>query len=369
MSILFKKFIQFPTICTNFNHPTYLLYIGSRKLSLSSALCKEIDQNSQMSLHVAVIGVPNAGKSTFINNLIHHRVCPTSTKVHTTRKSNKAIFTTGNTQLVFYDTPGLVTQKEINKHNLDQSFKSAYRDAVQRADIIGVVHDISNSWTRNELHPTVLDTLKAFPSYPSFLILNKIDALKSKRVLLDLVKKLTNDTLSGKKKSPKKDDKNREFVAPVTDLKTKQAGWSNFSDVFMVSSIIGDGLNEILSYLARNAKPSPWKYSSDVFTDQPPVDLIVESVRARLLDYLPQEIPYNLKSQMEYYSEEKNTIYASVQVICPTARIERLICGEANGKLKQITERVTSDLVETFNKPISLTISTVTAKEATQRLA
>ncbi|XP_055902951.1 GTPase Era, mitochondrial [Eupeodes corollae] len=369
MSILFKKCSQFPTFGASFNNPIYLLYIGSRNLSMSSPLCKETQQSSQMSLHVAVIGVPNAGKSTFINNLIHHRVCPTSTKVHTTRKANKAIITLGNTQLVFYDTPGLVTQKEINKHNLDQSFKSAYRDAVQRSDIIAVVHDTSNTWTRNELHSTVLDTLKAYPSFPSFLILNKIDALKSKRILLDLVKKLTNDTLSGKRKSSKKDDKEkeREFVAPVVELKSRQAGWSNFSDVFMVSSIIGDGLSEIMSYLARQAKPSPWKYSSDVFTDQPAADLIVESVRARLLDYLPQEIPYNLKSQIEYYSEEKNTIYASVQVICPTARIERLICGEANGKLKQITERVTSDLVETFNKPISLTISTVALKETSQQ--
>lgn len=133
-------------------------------------------------------------------------------------------------------------------------------------------------------------------------------------------------------------------------------------------------------FLLRHTKNTTWEYGSGEYTDQPPEELIVQSVRARLLDFLPQEIPYSLKCEIEFYSIHKGKLFSpekkpqstknsqkpitghiitSVQVTCPSERIERLICGIENGKLKQITERVTSDLVETFLKPISLTISVV----------
>lgn len=238
------------------------------------------------------------------------KVCPTSAKVHTTRKANTAIWTTGQTQLVFYDTPGLVTQQEIRKHHLEQSFKSAYRHAIQNADIIAVMQDASNSWTRKQLHPTVLDTLKSYRNLPSFLILNKIDALKSKRVLLDLIKTLTNDTLrerrEGKKSAIKEPIANEgQPLIQGTPLKERETSWSNFNDVFLVSAITGSGLQELQDYLVREAKPREWRFDADVYTDATPEALIVESVRARLLDYLPQEIPYNLKCELEYYNVEK----------------------------------------------------------------
>ncbi|KAH8391514.1 hypothetical protein KR215_011226 [Drosophila sulfurigaster] len=329
---------------------------------LSIAANSDGQQNTQRqrSLHIAVIGVPNVGKSTFINNIVNHRVCPTSAKVHTTRQSNTAICTIGQTQLVFYDTPGLVTQREIRKHHLDKSFKSAYRHAIQHSDVVAVIQDASNSWTRKELHPTVLDTLKAYAKLPSFLILNKIDALKSKRVLLDLIKTLTNDTLqgrgAGKKSTPREP---QTVVADCTPLSERETSWSHFSDVFLVSALTGSGLQELQDHFISAAKPRRWEYPADIYTDASPETLIVESVRARLLDYLPQEIPYNLECMIEYYNVEKHVVYTSVLVKCPTPRIERLICGESNGKLRQITERVTSDLVEMFGQAVSLTISTM----------
>ncbi|XP_037950155.1 GTPase Era, mitochondrial [Teleopsis dalmanni] len=345
--------------------------IRSYALAANKQTDSSIDQSSEQErtkssvaeqrlMNIAVIGVPNAGKSTFINNLIQHRICPTSSKVHTTRDLHKAIYTTGNTQLIFYDTPGLVTSSEIKKHNLNSSSKSfkisAYKNALKQADIIAVMHDVSKAFTRKQIHTTVLDTLRAYPNVPSFLILNKIDALKSKRVLLELIRILTNGTLSGRRKlKGKSDDANKEEL--VKSVKSTE-NWSHFKDVFMVSSLTGSGLSDIHDYLLNMAKPQTWKYASDIYTDYTPETLIVESVRARLLDYLPQEIPYTLKSELEYYNEENNIIYASVQVLCPTTRLERLICGESNGRLRQITERVTSDLVETFGKPISLTIAT-----------
>ncbi|XP_017478667.1 PREDICTED: GTPase Era, mitochondrial [Rhagoletis zephyria] len=259
----------------------------------------------------------------------------------------------------------------MKRHSLEQSFKSAYKHAIQHADIIACMHDVSNSWTRNALHPTVLETLKEYDHLPSFLILNKIDALKSKRVLLELIRVLTNDTLSSpqsywnrkrKIQAKSSEETNTSLKTKSEESKHKDVSWSSFHEVFLVSSITGSGLNNIQDYLIKLAKERAWEYSKGTFTDVKPETLIVESVRARLLDYLPQEIPYNLQSAIEYFSEENGTIYASVEVTCPSARIERLICGESNGRLRQITERVTSDLVETFGKPISLTIATRSKK-------
>lgn len=167
--------------------------------------------------------------------------------MHTTRRANNAIYTTKNTQLVLYDTPGLVTQKDINKHNLEQSFKSAYRHAIQHADLIAVLHDVSNSWARNELHSTVIDTLKAYPAMPSVLLLNKIDAIKSKRILLDMIRIVTNDTLRGSNKNNQvKITRNQEADhQEQNELHKPQVSWSNFEDVFLVSSITADGLSDV----------------------------------------------------------------------------------------------------------------------------
>lgn len=299
-----------------------IFLITARRFSGASEISSTVEQSvrpfpadpsgrskTERSLHIAVIGVPNVGKSTFINHIVNHKVCPTSTKVHTTRQSNTAICTQGQTQLVFYDTPGLVTQREIRKHHLEQSFKSAYRHAIQHADVIAVIHDASNGWTRNELHPTVLDTLKSYANLPSFLVLNKIDALKSKRVLLDLIKTLTNNTLTGKRSGKDADRNLPPTVAEETRLNKRDTTWSHFSDVFLVSAITGSGLNELQDYLVGQARPRKWKFPSDVYTDSNPEALIVESVRARFLDYLPQEIPYNLKCELEYYNVEKSMFF------------------------------------------------------------
>lgn len=192
------------------------------------------------------------------------------------------------------------------------------------------------------------------------MILNKIDQLRSKRVLLDTINHLTLNTLappSGKGLGSKKKE---EAALPVDEsgLHREHLGWGHFSSVFMVSALNGDGLTDVLDYIYSFSKPGQWEFPANTLTDQKNETIVEESVRARLLDYLPQEIPYTLKSQLEYYDENRSTIYASVHVTCPNARIERLVCGDQNGKLKQITERVTSDLVDTFRKAISLTITT-----------
>uniref|UniRef100_A0A1Q3F6L3 GTPase Era, mitochondrial n=1 Tax=Culex tarsalis TaxID=7177 RepID=A0A1Q3F6L3_CULTA len=314
---------------------------------------------SEKLIKVAIIGVPNAGKSTLINHLIDHRVCPTSMKVHTTRSVSKAIQSRSNSQIILFDTPGLVGEREMKKHQLDAGFVSSCRHAIQNSHLIGVVHDVSNTWTRNALNPVLLEVLKDHSSIPSFLILNKIDTLKSKRILLDIVKNVTNNRLENIKNYSIRKRKSTTHKQEEVERKGPESeGWPHFSEIFMVSAMTGDGLKEIMSFVQSHAKAGPWEHLATEHTDQTPEELIVQSVRARLLDYLPQEIPYLLHTELEFYEHIKGKIFASAVVTCPSERLERLVCGEANGKLRQITERVTSDLIETFAGPVSLTIAT-----------
>lgn len=266
---------------------------------------------------------------------------------------------------------------EMKKHKLDEKFVSSCRHSIQNSNLIGVLHDVSNAWTRNEIHPIIIDLLKEFQKIPSFLILNKIDRLRSKRSLLDLARNLTcnNLSLSSKGKKPKpaiqapaedesKQESKQESKDTEREYEKKEAGWADFKGVFMVSSLNGDGIEEVVKFIESQSVAQPWMFKNNEITDQTPESLVVQFVRARLLDYLPQEIPYQLNTELEYFSNENNKVFASVIITCPSERVERLLCGAAEGKLRQITDRITSDLIECFKSPVTLTLSTVVVKKS-----
>ncbi|KAG5677051.1 hypothetical protein PVAND_006835 [Polypedilum vanderplanki] len=318
-------------------------------------------------IKVAVIGLPNAGKSTLINSIMEKRLCPVSEKVHTTQSYSQSIKNRYNSQIIIFDTPGIVNEREMKKHNLDKSFSSACRHSIQNSDVIAVLHDISNRWTRNALSPMIIDLLKEFHKIPSVLVLNKIDRVRSKRVLLEIIRKLTNNNIS-------LDPHFAHFVKKVPLEKPmeqidseKEEGWSYFKEVFLVSSIKGDGVEKLVDYFTSKSTHRPWEFKDDVNTDQNPEFLIEQFVRARLLDFLSQEIPYNLKTELEYFSNKNNRIFASVNIICPNARHEKLVCGALDGKLRQITDRVTSDLIECFRQPVTLTVCTSVNKNSNNK--
>lgn len=240
----------------------------------------------------------------------------------------------------------------MKKHKLSSNFISACRHSIQNSNVIAVLHDISNRWTRNALHPLILNFLKEYESKPSFLILNKIDKVRGKRVLLDTIKSVTCNNIS---LDPNFRVTKSQSVQGENQMET---GWPHFKNVFLVSSIKGDGVDKIVDYVSTLSVETPWEYRNHEATDQKPEKLIQDFVRARLLDYLPQEIPYNLKVELEYFSNDDNKILASVIVVCPNDRHEKLLCGAFDGKLKQITDRVTSDMIESFRVPVTLTIST-----------
>ncbi|KAJ9587671.1 hypothetical protein L9F63_018887 [Diploptera punctata] len=332
-------------------------------------------------LKVAIIGVPNSGKSTVINQLVGRRVCSISSKVHTTRCKARAIAIHGNTQLVFLDTPGLVTSCESQRHHLEHKFHTDSEMAMLEADVIGVVHDVANHWTRHRLDPKVLRLLYLYPRKRSFLMLNKIDTMKSKRKLLDIIRTLTNNSLGNytsssvqeesqilchdysQKKSTNKmenDDKTNEEFYQFSELQLrkkldKEKGWPYFKEVFMISALNGEGTFDVRDYLCHISKPAPWLFPPTQFTDQPSETVILDTVRSKLLDDLPQEMPYNIKVAMEYYGYGAEGMISIVVLVgCPSARIQRLLVGSRGLRIRSITKAAVEDLEKTFLQPVRL---------------
>nr|CAH7725741.1 unnamed protein product [Callosobruchus chinensis] len=214
--------------------------------------------------------------------------------------------------------------------------------------MIGVIHDVTNFWTRDRLDIKIIKLLEHHKSKPSFLILNKVDVLKSKRKLLDLSRLLTESSLDGKPMPGAK-----AFKREDSEIK----GWPFFQDIFMVSALTGDGLDDVRNYLVSKAEPGEWLFPEAVWTDQSAETIITNTVQAKLLDFIPQEIPYNLKSCMEYFNvDEAGTITCVVLVQCPTKRIAKLVAGASDGKIRQITESVQKDLQETFHTFVKIQV-------------
>ncbi|XP_066137882.1 GTPase Era, mitochondrial [Euwallacea fornicatus] len=302
-------------------------------------------------LKVGIIGVPNSGKSTFINYLMNRKACPTSSKVHTTRFKTRSIFTEGNVQIVFLDSPGLVNENETKKFKLENSFLKDSKNVLQEADVVGVVHDVSNTFTRETLDIKIIRLLEINKNKTSFLILNKIDQLKSKRKLLDITRLLTDSCIDGKPVPSPQLKRTRHYVDK--DVRA----WPYFSDIFMVSSLIGDGLEDVKQYLIDSARPGKWMFPQVVWTDQTAENIIQSSVKAKLLDFLPQEIPYRLKPELEYFDlNDEGTITAVVLIKTPSVRISKLVAGTEDGRLKQIIQSVREDLQNAFKNVVKISL-------------
>ncbi|XP_028038567.1 GTPase Era, mitochondrial [Bombyx mandarina] len=323
---------------------SYLNMLPRRIVNYSFQPQHAENKNIGKIVHVAIVGAPNSGKSTLINKIIDRKICAASNKVHTTTKLVRAMCYCNDTQIVFLDTPGVVTDREQKKYNLPPSMLGSCHKSLRCADVVGVVHDASCKYIRESLHKDVVEMLNSVQDMPSFLIINKVDKLRSKKQLLTLVRNLTNGFIAG---NP---------IPGPTNPNKQERGFSHFSDVFMVSALNGDGVSDIREYLVNNAKPGKFHYSTEEWTDQTPKSVIEDAVRAKFLDFLHQEIPYNLKVKLDYYEEIDNEdkIICSVSVECPSERLMRLISGAGGGRLQQIKSSVRNDLIDVFRKTVIL---------------
>ncbi|XP_012224160.1 GTPase Era, mitochondrial [Linepithema humile] len=290
-----------------------------------------IRREGQKSLKIALLGAPNVGKSTLVNQLIKRSVCPTSSKVHTTQAKTNAIYCEDDTQLIFMDTPGTVSENELKRYKLANSFKTDPKVSSHTADIIGIVQDTQNLYTRDKINQNILKLLTEDirNKIPMILILNKVDKLKKKEILLHLVNVFSKGKYS-----------------------------LNFHDIFMISALTGDGVDDLRTYFLDSAKPGDWQYQNNVYSNLTCEDIIQQTVRAKLLDNLPNEVPYCLQVRLEHFDVGPNdNINAIISVTCPTKRIVNLLLNGKGKRLKNIAVVAEKELRYAFRTSVKLKIS------------
>ncbi|XP_005056947.1 PREDICTED: GTPase Era, mitochondrial, partial [Ficedula albicollis] len=347
-------------------------------------------------LRVAIIGAPNAGKSTLSNQLLGRKVFPVSRKVHTTRCKARGVVTHQDTQLIILDTPGLTSPLKAKRHNLDEAMLTDPWDSMKHADLVLVLVDVSDHWTRNSLSKEVLKCLSQFPHIPSVLVLNKVDLLKKKFLLLEIATDLTEGIVNGKKlevKSALKQDSSSSAKSPLQENKvtgspfgqernqaqegsgldrssdvgvagTGEAqgpkphgpedlkdtkGWPHFQEIFMLAALRGEEVDTLKRYLLMQAKPGPWEFHSDVLTNQSPQEICDNIIREKILEYLPLEVPYGVTQVTEIWEEgECGELLIVQSFLVPRESHKRMLIGRGGKVISRIAQEAGQDLMNAF---------------------
>ena len=225
---------------------------------------------------VAVIGAPNAGKSTLVNHLVGFKISIVTHKVQTTRTRIRGVCMHGASQIIFVDTPGIFEPKR----KLDRAMVDAAWLGADDADLIIFLYDV----TRREVDSDTSRILSGLKenNKEAILVLNKIDLVKSE-LLLPITKRFQEENI--------------------------------FSDTFMVSAENGSGCEKLLEYLSVRIPDSPWLYPEDEVSDLPQRLLAAEITREQVLLKLHQELPYGATVETEEWTERDDGAIVINQII------------------------------------------------------
>lgn len=359
-----------------------------------------IQPEGAKSLKVAIIGRPNAGKSTLLNKLLGHRVSSVSSKVHTTRENVIGVLTEGSTQIEFLDTPGLIRLDECIKHNMEHTlFHHPHRSA-KITDLLLVVIDISKNIYRHFLSTETFKLLLKHKDKKSILVLNKVDCVKKKQILLHCVDSLTGCYIEGEpisqdmrrtskpvkkkaftqnelKKVLAKAEGNYELLDELKEtemdnyeeksddkvilldpeINKRSLYWPYFSRVFMISALEEDGVDDLKEYLISQAKPQNWKYPSAVLTNQKPEQIIIATIREKFLEYCLWDIPYTTQIVIgEYRVDELENIHILVYAYVVKEYQIAFVVGGKGITISKIVDQARQELSDTFRCDVRLRI-------------
>jgi GTP-binding protein Era len=264
---------------------------------------------------VALIGAPNAGKSTLLNALVGSKVTIVSHKVQTTRALIRGITLEGNAQLIFVDTPGIFAPKR----RLDRAMVTTAWSGAHEADLIGVLIDARKGI--DEEAEALLERL-ADVKPTKILILNKIDLVP--RATLLLLTKIGNEK-------------------------------AKFDSTFMISALTGDGVADLKTWLAARMPPSPWLYPPDQMSDAPVRQLAAEITREKLFERLHQELPYHSTVETESWKELRGGDIRVEQTIYVERESQRkIVIGKGGQTLKAIGESSRREIAEIVEHKVHL---------------
>lgn len=264
---------------------------------------------------VAIIGAPNAGKSTLVNRLVGTKVSIVSRKVQTTRSLVRGIAMVGQSQVIFVDTPGIFAPKR----RLDRAMVETAWGGARDADIVALMIDSSNG-----IVPEVRDLLDRLKEigHPKVLVLNKVDIVK------------------------------RDTLLVLADEANKAVP---FERTFMISAATGDGAGDFLAFLAERVPPGPWLYPPDEVSDIPLRQLAAEITREKLFGRLHQELPYEATVETDQWTEQKDgSVRIEQTIFVARDSQKKIVIGKGGQAIKAISMAARGEIAEIAERPVHL---------------
>ena len=264
---------------------------------------------------VAVVGAPNAGKSTLVNALVGQKVAIVSPKAHTTRARLLGVALVGEAQLLLVDTPGIFAPRR----RLDRAMVAAAWGGAEGADLIALVVDAKAGLTARI--ETLVDQVKQ-RSEPKLLVLNKVDVTAKERLL--------------------------ELATALNERLVPEA-------IFMISATTGDGVIDLKRALAERMPEGPWHFPEDQVSDITDRMLAAEVTREQLYHQLHAELPYDSAVETEKYEERRDGSIAIHQQILVARESQRaIVLGKRGARLKEIGSRARAELSELLGHKVHL---------------
>ncbi len=265
---------------------------------------------------VALVGAPNAGKSTLLNSLVGAKVSIVTRKVQTTRARLRGIAVRGSSQLIFVDTPGIFTPKR----RLERAMVAAAWMGAQDADVVVLLFDAARTVIDSDTQ-LILDGLKA-QQRRAVLVLNKIDLIKRERLL---------------------------------KLAARFEAQDLFEHTFMISALTGDGVPDLLDHVARAMPEGPWLYPEDQLSDLPLRLMAAETTREKLFRKLHQELPYALTVETERWQDFRDGSVKIEQIIYVQRGTQKaIVLGKEGSKIKAIRSDSQEELEEILGCKVHL---------------
>lgn len=278
-------------------------------------MSEDTEERPTHSGFVALIGAPNAGKSTLLNQLVGAKVSIVTHKVQTTRAIVRGIATHKNAQIVFVDTPGIFKPKR----RLDTAMVTTAWGGAKDADVILVLIDAERGIKGDA--DSMLDRVATAPQ-PKILILNKLDRVKPESLLA---------------------------LSETANARVE------FKRTFMISALNGSGCKDLLDYLAETLPQGPWYYPEDQISDLPMRQLAAEITREKLYLRLHQELPYSSHVETEKWEEKKDGSVRIEQVIYVERDSQKkIVLGHKGETIRSIGQASRKDIGDILEQKVHL---------------
>ena len=263
---------------------------------------------------VALLGKPNAGKSTLVNQLVGQKISIVTPKAQTTRSRIRGIVVRENTQIILVDIPGIFKPKR----RFEKAMVAAAWEEAKEADLMLLLLDVTSS-IDEETHSIIckLADLKK----PCALVLNKIDLIKKEKLL-----------------------------ALIAELRS----YAFFEETFMISAMTGENTEELMAYLVRKMPQAPFMYPEDSISDMPMRLMASEITREKLFMHLQKELPYSLAVETTSWEENETAVRIEQTIYIQRDAQKAIVIGRGGQMLKKIGQAARLELSRITEKKVSL---------------